>query len=136
MDRLTNQVDILALIAARRARRPARALAFLDELFRRLARCSGAEAGATEDLIWNVWMDHPHRAAARALDLATRDNEECLHDIRRTLELEPRHFAAMLHFAELLLAGGAADEARFAFHAALTLHPHLRRAREGLSDKA
>jgi hypothetical protein len=41
----------------------------------------------------------------------------------------------MLHFAELLLIGGASDEARFAFHAALTVHPHLRRAREALADK-
>lgn len=175
MDLLTNRVDILGLIAARRARRPVRALAFLDELFRRLACCAGAEASATEDLIWNVWMDHPHRAAARALDLATGDiaarrydiaetrltlllrhtpdfaeawhkratlyyllgrDQECLHDICRTLELEPRHFAAMLHFAEILLTVGAPDDARFAFHAALTVHPHLRRAREALSDKA
>ena len=170
----TNQVDILGLIAARRLRRPARALPFLDELFRRLARCALAEAGATEDLIWNVWMDHPHRAAARALDLATRDiaarrydiaetrltlllrrapdfaeawhkratlyyvlgrDQECLDDIRRTLELEPRHFAAMLHFAEILLGAGAPVEARFAFHAALTLNPHLPRARAALVDK-
>jgi tetratricopeptide (TPR) repeat protein len=58
---------------------------------------------------------------------------ECLHDIRRTLELEPRHFAAMLHFAEILLTlpneAGAAD-VRFACFAALSLHPHLPRARE------
>jgi tetratricopeptide (TPR) repeat protein len=60
---------------------------------------------------------------------------ECLSDIRRTLELEPRHFAAMLHFAEILLGAGAAAEARFAFHAALTLHPHLPRALEALADK-
>ena len=61
---------------------------------------------------------------------------ECLHDIRRTLELEPRHFAAMLHFAELMLGDGAGDEARFVFAAALTLHPHLPRARDALADKA
>ena len=172
---MKNQGDILGLIAARRIRRPARPLPFLDELFRRLAWCEPAEAGATEDLIWNVWMDHPHRAAARALELATRDiaarrydiaetrltlllrrapdfaeawhkratlyyligrDEECLHDICRTLELEPRHFAAMLHFAEILLGSGAPAEARFAFHAALTVHPHLARAREALADQA
>lgn len=171
---MSNQIDILGLIAARRARRPARTLPFLDELFRRLARCERTEAGATEELIWNVWMDHPHRAAARELDLATRDiaarrydiaetrftlllrrapdfaeawhkraalyyllgrDEECLHDIRRTLQLEPRHFAAMLHFAEILLGSGAPAEARFAFHAALSVHPHLPRAREALADK-
>jgi tetratricopeptide (TPR) repeat protein len=61
---------------------------------------------------------------------------ECLHDIARTLELEPRHFAAMLHFAEILLGAGAAAEARYACAAALSLHPHLERAREVLSDKA
>ena len=168
------QTEILGLIAGRRSRRPAWDLPFLHELFRRLALCGSAEAGATEDRIWDVWMDHPHEAAARLLDLATRDiaarrfdiaetrltqllrrapdfaeawhkratlyyllgrDEECLADIRRTLELEPRHFAAMLHFAEILLGIGAPAEARFAFHAALTVHPHLPRAREALADK-
>lgn len=64
---------------------------------------------------------------------------ECLHDIGRTLELEPRHFAAMLHFAEILLgappAAGASADLRFACFAVLSLHPHLPRARE-LYDKA
>lgn len=172
---LDNRIDILGLIAARRLRRPARPLAFLDELFRRLARCELSEADATEGLIWNVWMDHPHRAAAHALELATRDiaarrydiaetrltlllrrapdfaeawhkratlyyllgrDAECMRDIRRTLELEPRHFAAMLHFAEILLGSGAPAQARYAFHAALTVHPHLPRARAALADKA
>jgi tetratricopeptide (TPR) repeat protein len=59
---------------------------------------------------------------------------ECLHDIARTLELEPRHFAAMLHFAEILLGVGASADARYAFAAALSLHPHLERARDALSD--
>jgi len=175
MGPLKNKSDILALIEGRRTRRPAWDLPFLDDLFRRLKSCQSEEAGATEDLIWNVWMDHPHAEAARALDLATRDiaarrydiaetrltrllrrapdfaeawhkraalyyllgrDQECLDDIRRTLELEPRHFAAMLHFAEILLSAGAPAEARFAFYAALTVHPHLPRAREALADKA
>jgi tetratricopeptide (TPR) repeat protein len=63
-------------------------------------------------------------------------DEECLQDIQRTLELEPRHFAAILHFAEIRLGDGAAAEARYAFAAALTLHPHLPRAHEALADKA
>jgi Tfp pilus assembly protein PilF len=120
-------------------------------------------------------MHHPHRAAAQALEAATRDiaarrydiaetrlaallrsaplyaeawhkratlyyltgrDVECLRDIQRTLELEPRHFAAMLHFAEILLGEGAGGEARYAFAAALSLHPHLPRARAALADKA
>ena len=174
MATLKSQGEILGLIAARRLRRPARDLPFLDELFRRLAACNPLEAGATEDRIWNVWMDHPHRAAAEASispratsrraattspkpasrsccaarpaspkpgtsaprsTTSSGATEECLDDIRRTLELEPRHFAAMLHFAEILLGAGASAEARFAFHAALTVHPHLPRAREALADK-
>jgi tetratricopeptide (TPR) repeat protein len=171
---LNNKGDILGLIARRRSRRPAWDLPFLDELFRRLAASNALEANATEDRIWNVWMHHPHRDAAQALDAATRDiaarrydiaetrltqllrrapdfaeawhkratlyyllgrDQECLDDIRRTLELEPRHFAAMLHFAEILLGAGAPAEARFAFYAALTVHPHLPRAREALAAK-
>ena len=156
--------SILALIAGRRARRPAAALAALDQLFSRLAACAGAEAVETEDRIWRVWMDHPHRAAAEALELATGDiaarrydiaetrltrllrsapqfaeawhkraalyyllgrDEECLGDIRRTLELEPRHFGAMLHFVEILRAARAAAEVGFALRAARSIHPHL-----------
>jgi tetratricopeptide (TPR) repeat protein len=171
---MTSAVEILGLIAARRERRPARSLDRLDELFRQLAACAPGDATRTEDRIWTVWMHHPHRAAAQALDRATRDiaarrydiaetrltvllrsapdfaeawhkratlyyllgrDAECLHDIRRTLELEPRHFAAMLHFAEILLGAGASAEARFAFFAALSLHPHLPRAREVLANK-
>ena len=50
---------------------------------------------------------------------------ECLHDIRRTLELEPRHFGAILHFAEILRSAEAEAEARFARRAARAIHPHL-----------
>jgi tetratricopeptide (TPR) repeat protein len=169
------RAEILSLIAGRRTRRPARDLAELAQLFRRLGACAAADALDTEDRIWHVWMHHPHRAAATALEAATRDiaarrydiaetrltallrnaplypeawhkraalyyllgrDAECLQDIRRTLELEPRHFAAMLHFAEIRLDDGAGAEARYAFAAALTLHPHLPRAREALADKA
>ena len=109
-------------------------------------------------------MHHPHRAAARELDLATGDiaarrydiaetrltrllrrapdfaeawhkraalyymlgrDAECLHDIRCTLELEPRHFGAILHFAEILLSEEAETEARFALRTARAIHPHL-----------
>src|SRR5258707_1388631 len=144
---MTSSDDILALIAARRERRPARDLPFLDALFQRLAACHSAEAGETEERIWQVWMDHPHPAAAPALDCAEgwkrRATLSCRlgregkgpADTRRTLALEPRHFCAMLHFAEILLGDGAAAEARFAFRAALILHPHLSRARAALSDK-
>jgi tetratricopeptide (TPR) repeat protein len=61
-------------------------------------------------------------------------DDECLHDILRTLELEPRHFAAMMHFAEILLGVGASADARYACGAVLSLHPSLPRAREVLAN--
>jgi tetratricopeptide (TPR) repeat protein len=64
--------------------------------------------------------------------LIARD-EECVGDIRRTLELEPRHFGAMLHFAELVLAEGRREAARLAFFRALCVNPHLERARQALT---
>jgi len=162
--------ETLCLIAARRRRRPARGLAALDALFRRLGACRRAEEAIdTEDHIWQLWMYHPHRAAARALDLAAGDiaarrydiaetrlslllrqlpdfaeawhkratlyyllgrDASCVQDLRRTLELEPRHFGALCSFAEILLGEGDSESARFAFSAALSLHPHLARARQ------
>ena len=155
-------IEILKLISSYRIRRPARASPLLDALFRQLARCTSAEATATEERIWDVWMHHPHRAAARELatgDIAARRydiaetrltrlirrapdfaeawhkraalyyllgrDEECLRDIRRTLELEPRHFGAMLHFAEILRSARAPADAGFAVLTARSIHPHL-----------
>ena len=163
----------MSLVADSLDRRPVRSLPVLDELFRRLLACTDPTlATETEDMIWELWMHHPNRAAREILDLATRDiaarrydiaetrlaglirnlpnfaeawhkratlyylvarDEECVGDIRRTLELEPRHFGAMLHFAELLLADGLRDAARLAFFKALCLNPHLARAREALA---
>ena len=156
--------EILRLISSYRARRALRGSPFLDELFRRLARCARSEALATEERIWDVWMHHPHHGAAHALELATRDiaaqrfdiaetrltqllrrvpgfaeawhkravlyyllgrDRECLHDLQRTLELEPRHFAAMLHFVEILRSARAQAEVTFAMRAARSIHPHL-----------
>src|SRR5437879_7782221 len=82
---MATRVDILGLIADRRARRPARTLLALDALFNRLAACGGPdEALRTEDRIWDAWMHHPHRAAAEALDLATRDIAARRYDIAET----------------------------------------------------
>src|SRR5947207_13286785 len=82
---MATRVDILGLIADRRARRPARTLLALDELFNRLAACGGPdEALRTEDRIWDAWMHHPHRAAAQAIDLPTREIAARRHHIAET----------------------------------------------------
>lgn len=54
---------------------------------------------------------------------------QCVQDLSRTLEREPRHFAALCSFAEILLGDGDREAACFAFSAALDLHPFLSRAR-------
>jgi tetratricopeptide (TPR) repeat protein len=163
----------LAVIAARNARRAARASLVLDDLFRRLAVSRhSAEADSTENEIWTVWMHHPHRFAAETIefaasDIAARrydiaetrltlltrrlpdfaeawhkratlyyilgDDPACVRDLHRALLLEPRHFAAILHFAEILLGADRQRDARFAFSAALSVHPHLTRARQALA---
>lgn len=61
-------------------------------------------------------------------------DEECVHDIRRTLELEPRHFGALCGLAEICAGRGERGDAVFVFHAALRVHPHLEAARTSLEQ--
>lgn len=57
-------------------------------------------------------------------------DEACIDDLRRTIALEPRHFGALCSFAEILLGEGERRSAWFVFSVALSLHPHLARARQ------
>jgi tetratricopeptide (TPR) repeat protein len=65
------------------------------------------------------------------LYLLGRDEESlaCLH---RTLEIEPRHFAALASIGEILLGDAENDGAGLAFRRALRLHPRLAGLRERL----
>ena len=158
--------ELLRLISALPGRSPAPTLpARLGQLFRLLAFEPAASAEAIEERIWALWMYHPHRAAALALERATGDiaaqrydiaetrlalllrsrpdfpeawnkratlyylqqrDEECLADIRRTLELEPRHFGALAGLGEIWLGRGELEGALLAFRSALRLNPHLK----------
>jgi tetratricopeptide (TPR) repeat protein len=63
----------LKLVAQLPERRPAAMLpARLDQLFRCLA-APGCAAHDVEEAIWQLWMHHPHRRAAAALDRAATD---------------------------------------------------------------
>src|SRR2546425_10784199 len=87
---MATRVDILGLIADRRARRPARTLLALDALFNRLAACGGAdEALRTEDRIWDAWVHPPHPGPAQGIDPATRDIAPRRHDIAETRPSAP-----------------------------------------------
>ena len=165
--------DTLRLVSTLAARRPAGALpARLDQLFHHLAEPSCA-ADALEDQIWRLWMHHPHRRAAAALDRTATDialqlydiaetrltnlvracpdfaeawnkratlyylqgrDGESVHDIHRTLELEPRHFGALCGLAEIFRSAGDAESAVFVFRMALRVNPHLAVARAAIDE--
>jgi tetratricopeptide (TPR) repeat protein len=50
---------------------------------------------------------------------------ETLSDVRRTLELEPRHFGAISGFAHICMRNGDHRSAIIAMEAALQINPHL-----------
>jgi tetratricopeptide (TPR) repeat protein len=65
--------------------------------------------------------------------LLERD-EECVRDIHRTLELEPRHFGALCGLAEIFRGCGERASAVFVFRAALRVNPHLSAARTAVEE--
>ncbi|HYL17305.1 MAG TPA: hypothetical protein VEV20_01385 [Burkholderiales bacterium] len=76
--------DTLKLVSTLGARRPAEALpARLDQLFHSLAAPS-CPADDVEDEIWRLWMHHPHRRAAAALEQTTTDIARHLYDVAET----------------------------------------------------
>jgi len=165
--------EALKLVANLAARRPAAVLpGRLDQLFQSLT-APACDALTLEDQIWSLWMHHPHRRAAQALERTAVDiadhlydvaetrlnqllrarpdfpeawnkratlyylqerDDECVHDIQRTLELEPRHFGALCGLAEILRTAGEHASALFVFQTALRIHPHLAAARDAVSE--
>jgi hypothetical protein len=63
--------------------------------------------------------------------MQSRD-EESVRDFHHALTLEPRHFGAMLSFAELCMANRRDDAAAFVLDIALRLNPHLAESRKQL----
>ena len=63
---------------------------------------------------------------------------ESLSDVRRTLELEVRHFGAIAGFAQICVRNGDHRSAIIAMDAALQINPHLRAlkaALQGMHDE-
>jgi len=165
--------ETLKLVSTLGARRPAPRLpARLDQLFPWLA-APACDPEPVEDQIWRLWMHHPHRRAAEALERTVVDitaqlydiaetrlvhlvracpdfaeawnkratlyyilerDDECVHDIHRTLELEPRHFGALCGLADILRSSGESESAIFVFQAALRINPHLTAARTAVEE--
>ena len=59
---------------------------------------------------------------------------ESVADIRRTLELEPRHFGAICGFGQICLRHGETAAAAGVFAAALEVNPHLDSVRAMLAE--
>ena len=87
-----------------------------------------------ESMLDALVLDAPRWAEAwnkRAtlLFLLERDAES-VRDIRRTVELEPRHFGAMSGFGQICLRAGDEVSALVGFQAALRVNPGLESVRE------
>ncbi|MGL5115577.1 MAG: tetratricopeptide repeat protein [Beijerinckiaceae bacterium] len=68
------------------------------------------------------------------LSFMEKRDEESVADIARTLELEPRHFGAILGFAQICLRHRRTREAKAAFEIALRLNPHIDGLRDIIAD--
>jgi tetratricopeptide (TPR) repeat protein len=79
-----------------------------------------------------LWPEAWNKRATLAF-LRGRDDDS-VRDIRRTLEMEPRHFGALSGLAQICLRNGSPDAARLAFEAALRLNPHLAAVRVALAE--
>ena len=96
----------------------------------------GDAAGAIGHL--TALTDHaPDFAAgfqARAVAYAMNgDFGPAAADLARTLELEPRHFAALTQLGAMLEEMGDDQRAMQAYRQTLTIHPHQQEAIDGLA---
>jgi Tfp pilus assembly protein PilF len=100
---------------------------------RRLAQATRAiareEFGRARHLLDPLVEDHPEWSEAwnkrATLAYLQGRDADCFADIRRTLELEPRHFGAVCGFAQACLRRGERAAALTAFEVALAINPHL-----------
>jgi hypothetical protein len=109
----------------------------LDEATRAIA---GKEWNTAEMLLDELVMDQPEFAEAwnkrATLYFLLERDADSVADIRRTLELEPRHFGAICGFAQICLRHDERVAAMFAFDAALRINPHLASVRAAMADLA
>ena len=118
----------LALVAHRRVPSP-RLPGALDSLFAALAASTGAaEAEGTETRIWSLWMHHPHRRAARDLDLASSEIAGRCHDLAETrlarlLRADSDYAEAWNKQATLFYLLERDEECLASLHQALALEP-------------
>ena len=100
-----------------------------DELERATRAIVAADYAFADRILAALTMAYPDYAEAwnkrATLYYLQSQDAASVASIRRTLELEPRHFGAICGFGQILLDRGDRAEAAFAFDAALRLNPHL-----------
>jgi tetratricopeptide (TPR) repeat protein len=81
---------------------------------------------------------HPDWAEAwnkrATLAFVEKRDEDAMYDIERALELEPRHFGAIIGFAQICLRQNFIAEAKAAFEVAHSIHPHIAGLAEIIKD--
>lgn len=99
--------------------------------------CEAMAAGAFDlakpilDELVARYPDWPEAWNKRAiLAFIAKQDEACLADIERTLQLEPRHFGAISGFAQICVRQRRPVEAKAALTIALEIDPHLKGLRE------
>ncbi len=101
----------------------------LEPLFTHLASCrDDLEATAVEERIWDLWMYHPHRLAARDLDRAATEIAAHCHDLAETrltrlLRFAPDYCEAWNKRATLYYLQERDDECLRSLHRVLELEP-------------
>lgn len=104
------------------------------ELERAVRAIVAGDYAAAERILDRLVAIHPAYAEAwhkrGTLHYMLQRDEASVRDFHRTLMLEPRHFGAILAFAELCESSGRRDDALFALDVALRLNPHLEDSRK------
>jgi tetratricopeptide (TPR) repeat protein len=99
------------------------------ELERATRAIVAADFATAERILDRLVALHPGFAEAwhkrGTLHYMLERDEASVRDFHRALALEPRHFGAMLAFAEICMASDRNDDALFALDVALRLNPHL-----------
>jgi predicted Zn-dependent protease len=100
---------------------------------RAIAMIGAKKSDAAERLLTDMVEAHPAWPEAwnkrATLHYLVGRDADSVADIRRTLELEPRHFGAVCGFAQICLRNGDTQKAIAAFDAALLINPHMDQVR-------
>ena len=107
----------------------------LDLATRAISQRDFAEAEARLDRLVEDYPDYAEAWNKRAtLRFLQRRDSDSVHDIQRTLELEPRHFGAICGFAQICLRRQREDLALFALQRAQQVHPTMASVQEAISQ--